>query len=137
MTVRPSRRAQPPTIASSSRNVAVAVQLDEIGESQSDVVERVRPLGVPRQLHALERSKAAVHFRPHALSFASSFSISSSHFEPVLIRELLQVADLQLELRDLGVGRWIRSAHCPRTSRTPSVPKTMRSSASSASLGAT
>ena len=33
----------------------VAVKLHEIGEAESDVVERERPLGVPSDLNALQR----------------------------------------------------------------------------------
>src|SRR5688572_24941928 len=56
----------------------------------------------------------------------------------MLIGELLQVADLLLELGQLGplTGRLWR-AHWLRTSRTLSLPSTERSSSNNASLGRT
>ena len=42
---------------------AVAVQLDEVGERERDVVERERALGAARHLHALQRREVAVDLR--------------------------------------------------------------------------
>ena len=41
----------------------VAVQLDEVGEDEPQVVERERPLAVARHLHALERCQRAIDLR--------------------------------------------------------------------------
>src|SRR6185437_5589228 len=75
ITVSPSRRAQPPTIAASSRK-ARSPQLDEVREGELHVVERERPLDVPRYLHPLPRRE-------------------------ILIDLLAQIGQLLLERRDL------------------------------------
>ena len=56
----PLNRASPPTIAGIVGIRAVAVQLVEIGEHSGDVVERVGPLRVARDLRDLPRGQLAV-----------------------------------------------------------------------------
>ena len=52
-TVRPSSLPSPVTIARSSAATAIAVQLEEVVEDPLDVVERVRPVGMARELDRL------------------------------------------------------------------------------------
>jgi hypothetical protein len=56
----PLKRARPPTMDRSSAKCAVAVQLLEVGEDLGDVVQRVGPLRVARDLRHLPGRQAGV-----------------------------------------------------------------------------
>ena len=49
--------------------VTIAVQLDPTGETSFDVIERKRPLHVPRDLHPLPRAQVAVNLTPSLADF--------------------------------------------------------------------
>ena len=51
ITGRPSNCAKPATIAGSSPKCAVAVDLLKIGKDALDVIQGMRPLGMPRKLN--------------------------------------------------------------------------------------
>ena len=79
-TSRPSSEPRPVTSAWSSAAAAVAMQLEEVVEDPLDVVERVRPLGVARELDRLP-------------------DLLGSRIGPKLVELLLQARELAGELR--------------------------------------
>jgi hypothetical protein len=76
--------------------VAVAVQLVEAGEAGLDVVERVRALRVPRDLHALVARELRVDLAAQAVGLLLQLRDLALGADAVLA----QLLDLLLELQD-------------------------------------
>src|SRR5690606_18008123 len=83
--------------------VAVAVQLDEVGERAIDVVERERPLRVTRELHALHRRQVAVRFLAQTTRLLLQQPHFVRHVETMLRGDFLELTDLLLESRQITI----------------------------------
>src|SRR5690606_34245699 len=128
---------------------AVAVQLNEVSERELDVVQRVRPFRVPRELHAVHRRERAIRFLLQACELLLERAQLAFHVEAVLAREHLQALDLALQLADVIPHAGLRCAHpgtsfirasmrqVARTRRMRSAPNSSRSSRMSVSSGET
>ena len=86
---------------------AVAVHLDEIGEQQADVVEHVRPGGVPRHLHALPGRQGPVDLAPDRLDAAAEaldlpIALGRGRHQLEGLDLLLQDADRLFEFKQFG-----------------------------------
>ena len=79
---------------------AIAVQLDEVGEGELQVVDRERAPGVARHLHALQRGQVAVDLRPQLAELPLERRDLLDHAELPVAGEPLQLVDLLLELDD-------------------------------------
>src|SRR5690606_28302052 len=77
---------------------AVAVQLDEVGEGELDVVEREGAAHVPRDLHLLEGGEVPVHLRAQLGEAALERRDLNVHTELALPGRLLELIDLPLQL---------------------------------------
>jgi hypothetical protein len=83
---------------------AVAVQLQEVREEHPDIIQRVRPMGVARDLGALPGTEMAVKFLPklkHLL--ADAFELRVGLFVAGEVAQLFNVFFQALDLR-LTIG---------------------------------
>src|SRR6478672_9631910 len=107
MTVSPSRRAQPPSIA---------VQLHEIREAQPDVVQREGALGISCDLHPLKRRQVLIDLGPQVVELPFERRDLSIHTELLVASQLLQLINLLFEVEDgsLELHSWRRSQFSSR-----------------------
>ena len=140
ITVSPSRRAQPPTIAASSRNARSPCSSMKSVKHEPEVVERERPLVAARHLHALQRREVRVDLVAQLGELPLERRDLLVDVELLLAGEPLQLVDLLLQLDDrlleLHGASKSPSVQLPRTRRTRSVPSSARKSVSAACVAA-
>ena len=78
----------------------IAVQLDEVGEDQLDVVERERTPRAARHLHALQRREVAIDLRAQLAQLPLQRRDHLAEVDLAVTRHALQVVDLLLQLDD-------------------------------------
>ena len=96
----PSSRAMPPTMASSSRTHAVAVQLEEIIKNEFDVIQRRGPLRMAGQLHPLPRRQVRENFLPQAVRLLLQRGDLRGQINAPLVDEGLQLFDAIFQLNE-------------------------------------
>ena len=115
--------------------VPIAVQFHKIGEERSNVIQRVRPLRVPRDLRALPRPQMAVKLSAQfgnlladALKLRVGFDIAREvpQFLYVFLEALNLASPIHLRLRGFRLVFWLhhitKSIDCsPMHSRTAAI----------------
>ncbi len=79
------------------------MELDEVGEDPLDVVQRVRPLGVARDLHLLHRLQVVVRLHRQVLELAAQDPNLVGHVDAPAIGEVQELVDLRLDLDDVAL----------------------------------
>ena len=79
---------------------AIAVELDEIGEGEPDVIRGEWALGVARDLHPLEWGEILVDFLAQVVELALERLDRLCHAELTVACRLLDLVDLPLQLGD-------------------------------------
>ena len=80
--------------------VAVAGERHEIDDQPGDVIEAMRPLGVPRHQHLLPWRQPGVALPQEAVSLGFEPADLLGDVEPAIGREVPQLGDLAFELGD-------------------------------------
>ena len=114
---------------------AIAMQLDEVGEAEAEVVIGERTLVAARHLHPLQRREAPVDVIPQLEELLLQRRDLVCHVQCLLAHHLPQFLDLALEIEDRLLELEIRTRHpcqLPRTRRTRSFPSSARRSVSAA-----
>ena len=126
ITVSPSSRAQPPTIAASSRNARSPCSSMKSVKHELDVVERERALRAARDLHALPRREVLVDLLAQVGELLLERRDLFVDVELLPAGEPLQLVDLLFQLDDRLLelqSHGSRPRQLPRTRRTRSAPK--------------
>src|SRR4029077_4054855 len=111
---------------------AIAVQLDKIGEQQSDKIQRVRPLRMPRDLRALPGTEMVIKLAPQLRYLPANplklrLSVGASGKMAQLLDVFFEAIDLALaasQRRSFASGRHhiTNSMDCaPQICRTDSI----------------
>ena len=80
--------------------MAIAVQLSPAGEATLDIIERKRPLHVPRDLHALPRAQVAVNLAARLAQFSFDRFHFRTKIDIVLARMSLQLLQTPFQFED-------------------------------------